>query len=328
MSSLSGAILTGLGTLSRAGALSLWTGRFDHDESSYRGPMLDRQAYAWQLPHTATAREALAKALVADGTTHVRVKAGGDGGAVWIPGGRYPGSGGPQWDDAWLDPFTSRGLKVTPWFYNTPGDADKDAVVAALAHRLPTPRADGLVEIALNPEVEWAANNGYDNDYARRWVSDLRSRVSFALDVSLYIAYSSCPTWTWFPYEGFAQRCDQGEPQHYWPANLLPDFGGVDEDQVDAHIRRAGREQPCVPILTASGEYNDAGVVSLAIGAINDYVAARESIDGLSAWECANSAYQHAAVAASYRLLDSLTERQAPDPNLLRAWFARHRRVA
>jgi hypothetical protein len=274
---------------------------------------LDRAAYAWQLPHDAGARENLAAAVYADGTRHVRVKACGDGGATWIPGGRYPASGGPQWDNAWLEPFTRRGIRVTPWSYNEPGEADKNAIIRALQHRPPDPRPDGLWEIGLNPEVEWAANNGYDNAYAAAWVRDLRERVRAALGVELYIAYSSCPTWRWFPYEGYAETCDQAEPQHYWTRNLLPDFGPLDEDQVEAHIRRAGPAQPCVPILTASREYASSEVVALAVEAIEDYVAARDAIDGLSSWECANGAYQHDAMAASYALLDGLARRDPLD---------------
>jgi hypothetical protein len=279
----------------------------------------DRQSYAWNLPKTATLREVLAVALVADGTRHLRVKAGGDNGATWIPGGRYPDSAGPQWDDGWLAHYTAKGIRVTPWFYIWPGTADKDAITRALTYR-------DSDEIALNAETEWRVQSDKNtfrslaeaNVAALAWVTNLRMLIGHPVK----IAFSAVPTWTDFPYEGFAAACDQAEPQHYWPRDLLA--GG--EDQVEAHIRRAGAALPCVPILTCSREYEDSVVVALAVEAVEDYIAARDTIDGLSTWECGNSAYQHAAVQASYALLDGLG-RIEPDTNKLRAWFV-SRRVA
>jgi hypothetical protein len=280
----------------------------------------ERQSYAWNLPKTATLREALAVALVADGTRHLRVKAGGDLGAVWIPGGRYPSSAGPQWDDGWLAHYTAKGIRVTPWFYIWPAEVDKEAVAKALNHR----DAD---ELALNAETEWRVSSPDNtfrslaeaNVYAEAWVRDLRTWLPHPVR----IAFSAVPTWADFPYEGFAAACDQAEPQHYWPRDLLA--GG--KDQVEAHIRRAGAALPCVPLLTCSREYEDSVVVALAVEAVEDYIAARDTIDGLSTWECGNSAYQHAAVQASYALLDGLG-RGEPDANKLRVWFATHRRGA
>jgi hypothetical protein len=279
----------------------------------------EKQAYAWNLPKTATLREVLAVALVADGTRHLRVKAGGDGGAVWIPGGRYPDSAGPQWDDGWLAHYTTKGIRVTPWFYVWPGSADKDAITRALTHRWSD-------EIALNAESEWRVQSSENpwrsldeaNAAALAWVTNLRTLIG----PPVKIAFSAVPTWADFPYEGFAAACDQAEPQHYWPRDLLA--GG--KDQVEAHIHRAGAALPCVPILTCSREYEDSVVVALAVEAVEDYIAARDTIDGLSTWECGNSAYQHAAVQASYALLDGFG-RIEPDANKLRGWFAR-RRVA
>jgi hypothetical protein len=289
---------------------------------------LERSAFAWTLPGTAAAREALAAAVCADGTRKVYIKAGGDGGVVWIPGVQRPAFARPQWDDTWLQPFMDRGIELVPWYYNHPGDdSEYNAILTTLEHRKPSPRADGKLEILLNPEVEWARNNGFDNDYALRWVTYLRDNIRDLTGWELWIGYSSCPTWTWFPYEGFARSCDFAAPQHYWLRNLLPDFGPLDEDQVEAHIRRAGPTQPCVPILTASREYTSSVVVALAVEAVEDYVAARDAIDGLSSWECANGAYQHDAMAASYALLDGLG-RIEPDANKLRVWFNTHRRGA
>jgi hypothetical protein len=122
------------------------------------------------------------------------------------------------------------------------------------------------------------------------------------------------PTWTDFPYEGFAQACDQAEPQHYWPRDLLA--GG--KDQVEAHIRRAGPTMPCVPILTCSREYEDSGR-----GATGAQRARPGPRPGrlLVRGRRPTGPIRHDAVAASYALLDGLG-RIEPDANRLRAWFA------
>jgi hypothetical protein len=275
----------------------------------------DRQSYAWNLPKTAALREVLAVALVADGTRHLRVKAGGDLGAVWVPGGRYPDSAGPQWDDGWLAHYTAKGIRVSPWFYVWPAVVDKEAIAKALNHR----DAD---ELALNAETEWRVSSPDNtfrslaeaNVYAEAWVRDLRTWLPHPVR----IAFSSVPSWADFPYEGFAAACDQAEPQHYWFAEAI---GG--KTQVGWHVARAGRDKPCVPILTASREYDDIGVVELA----HDALADLPTLAGFSSWECANAAYQHSAMRQAYALLDGLG-RIEPDANVLRTWFDTHRRGA
>jgi hypothetical protein len=269
----------------------------------------EKQAYAWNLPKTATLREVLAVALAADGTRHLRVKAGGDLGAVWIPGGRHPDSAGPQWDDGWLAHYTAKGIRVTPWFYVWPAEVDKEAIAKALNHR----DAD---ELALNAETEWRVSSPDNtfrslaeaNVYAEAWVRDLRTWLPHPVR----IAFSSVPSWADFPYEGFAAACDQAEPQHYWPGALLA--GG--KDQVVRHLERAGGRLPCVPILTASGEYDLGGVVGLAADAIREC----PDLAGFSTWECANAAYQHVAVRQAYALLGDLARREPLD--FAAAWRA------
>jgi hypothetical protein len=217
---------------------------------------------------------------------------------VWIPGGRYPDSAGPQWDDGWLAHYTAKGIRVTPWFYVWPAEVDKEAVARALNHR----DAD---ELALNAETEWRVSSPDNtfrslaeaNVYAEAWVRDLRTWLPHPVR----IAFSAVPTWADFPYEGFAAVCDQAEPQHYWPGSLLA--GG--KDQVVRHLERAGGRIPCVPILTVSGEYDLGGVVGLAADAIREC----PDLAGFSTWECANAAYQHVAVRQAYTLLDDLAQR-------------------
>lgn len=251
-----------------------------------------RQSYAWDLPAADAARRALAATLEGIGCRALRVKAGGDDGGVWIPGGHIPAGAGPQWDAAWLAPFVAAGIEPTPWFYIWPTAADQAGIVAALAHR-------DAAEIALNPEAEWRVQSNANsfrtladaNLAATLWVHQLRA----ALPHPVRIAFSSCPTWADFPYEGFAAACDQAEPQQYWPASAFLNA----EDEVMAHVRRAGTAKPCVPILSASGQYSDAGVVALARSAL----LTLPGLAGFSAWEAGNSAFQASAIQQAYALL-------------------------
>jgi hypothetical protein len=259
--------------------------------------MTEKQAYCWYLPANTAAHAAR---LVAGGCAHLRVKAGGDGGGVW-----------QQWaDQARTQAYRDAGLRVTPWFYTWPLQEDIDAIARAHA-------AHPFDECGLNPETEWRWRNSNENPWnslaeanqgARDWVARLRSAVPAAR-----LAYSSCPTWYDFPYEGFAETCDQAEPQHYWPDNLMAPDGETGEeageDSVEAHVRRAGTAQPTVPILTASREYPDAGVIDLARNALGDY----PTLAGFSMWEAGNGAYQWDAARACYALLDTLAPQTAPD---------------
>lgn len=270
-----------------------------------------RQAYAWNLPEDDAGRRALAATLAGIGCRALRVKAGGDGGMVWIPGGHFPAEAGPQWDDAWLAPFVAVGLAPTPWFYIWPGASDQLAVVAALAHR-------AAAALALNPEAEWRVQsnaNGFRslaeaNSAAVAWVAQLRA----ALPHPVRIAFSSVPTWADFPYEGFAAACDQAEPQHYWPASAFADG----EDEVMAHVRRAGTTKPCVAILSASGEYPDAAVVRLGEAAL----ATLPTLAGFSAWEAGNAAFQATAMRDAYALLGVAAATTPAAGAFGRAWAA------
>lgn len=232
-------------------------------------------------------------AQIADtGANVAYVKAGGDNGVVWIPGAPTGGFARPQWDAAYLAPLVAAGVTAYPWFYVWPVAVDEDAVIAALHHRL----ADTLV---LNAETEWRVQSPANkfasladaNAAARAWVDDLRHTLRANFNREFRIGYSAVPSWTDFPYEGFAAACDFGLPQHYWPASLL---GG--EDQVMAHYRRAP-QSPCVATLTACREYDDAGVLDLARSALAHPIA------GLSSWEAGNSAWQADAMRQAFALL-------------------------
>lgn len=273
--------------------------------------MSTRQCYVWDLPATDAARQALAATLAAIGCRALRVKAGGDDGGVWIPGGHIPAGAGPQWDFAWLAPFGVAEIMPTPWFYNWPTAADQAGIVAALAHR-------DAAEIALNPEAQWRVQSSANsfqslaeaNAAAGTWVAQLRAMLPHPVR----IAFSSCPTWADFPYEGFAAACDQAEPQHYWPASAFLDG----EDEMMAHVRRAGTAKPCVPILSASGQYSDAGVMTLARSALGTL----PGLAGFSAWEAGNTAFQATALRDAYALL-GVTAATAPGGGAFgRAWAA------
>lgn len=264
-----------------------------------------RQAYVWYLPDTPTARLAHAQRLRDVGALTLRVKAGGDHGLAWIPGRPSRGFAQPQWDRAWLAPYEAQGLVVSPWFYVWPDGADRDAIVAALRHERGT--ATSPLWLGLNPEAEWRVQSHDNpwhtlaeaNDAAYQWVQALRHDLKAYLGLEVKIAVSAVPSWADFPYEGFARAADQLEPQHYWPDHLMA--GG--EDQVEAHVRRAGPDTPVVPLLALSREYDDDQAVALAEDALADF---GPLLDGFSAWEVGNDAFQWGALKRVYALLDSL----------------------
>lgn len=250
---------------------------------------MERSVYFWYYDGSASKAQQVASI----GATEAWVKAGGDSGVVWIPGAPTRGFGNAQWDNHYLAPLEARGVRCHPWFYNWPVDADKDAIITALAHRWDD-------KILLNPETEWRVQSDKNNfrnladanAQAAAWVLDLRARLFKRFGKVPLIGVSSCPSWADFPYEGFAAQCDFGHPQHYWPDELM----ARGENQVEAHYRRAPR-LPCVAILTACREYNDAGVVGLANSALLHPVV------GFSAWEAGNGAFQADAMRISYTLL-------------------------
>jgi hypothetical protein len=263
----------------------------------------ERSAFIWTLPTGAATREAIAVAVAAGGTRKLYIKAGGDNGAaVWIPGAALPSWARPQWDDTYLAPFIARGIAIVPWVYNWPGGKDADATWLALDHKWSD-------EVVLNPETEWRVQSSANtfrslaeaNAAAAVWVNTLRAQ----LPRPVRIGFSSVPSWGDFPYEGFAVACDFALEQHYWFPDVLP--GGL--DQVGWHLRRVGRGKPHVPVLTASREHDDAGVVQLARNAL----AQDPDLAGFSAWEAANGAFQVDAMAASYALLDGLARREPLD---------------
>lgn len=250
---------------------------------------LEQSVYFWYFDGSV----AQAARVAATGAGLAWLKAGGDRGIVWIPGAPTGGFARPQWDDAYLEPLTSRGVEGRPWFYNWPAEADKGAVERALAHRW----SDAIV---LNPETEWRVqspespytNLAKANEYAAAWVNDLRARLVRLFGRAPAIGFSSVPSWADFPYEGFAAACAFAHPQHYWHDAMM----ARGENQVEAHYRRTPLEA-CVPILTACREYDDAGVLALARSALLHPIA------GLSAWEAGNSAFQAEAMRQAYALL-------------------------
>jgi hypothetical protein len=262
----------------------------------------ERSAFLWTLPSSAAAREAIAAAVYADGTRKVYVKAGGDGGVLWVPGLPLPVWARPQWSDEWLAPFERRGIACVPWTYNWPTTADQSVCRLALL-RKPSD------ELVLNVETEWRVQSPENpwrslaeaNAATAAWLAALRP----TLPSGTRLGFSAVPSWADFPYEAFASACDFALPQHYWPGSLLA--GG--KDQVVRHLERAGGRIPCVPILTASGEYDLGGVVGLAADAIREC----PDLAGFSTWECANAAYQHVAVRQAYALLGDLARRDPLD---------------
>lgn len=270
--------------------------------------MTERSTYVWNAPSTQAGRRALAARLVETGCTRVWLKAGGDNGYIWTPTQPNPPSWlQPQWQESWIADFAP--LEVLPWMYNWPGEADKTAVLRALAHR-------AAPVLALNPETEWRVHSQHSpyntlaegNRYAEAWVRSLRAQ----LPQGTRVGFSGVPSWADFPYEGFAAACDFGHPQHYWPAELLQG-----EDQVEAHYRRAPG-CPCIPILTACGEYDDAGVLRLAASAM------LHPIEGFSSWEAGNAAWQDDAMRQAYALLpvDNVVRVESPFLRMWRHLFA------
>ena len=250
---------------------------------------MERSVYFWYYNGSA----AKAEQVRSIGATTAWVKAGGDRGVVWIPDPTPEGFENEQWADAYLEPLTSRGIVCNPWFYNWPVEADKRAVIVALEHRW----ADA---IGLNPETEWRVQSPHSpytnlmrgNAYAVAWVEDLRNQIRARFCRVPQIGFSGVPSWYDFPYEGFAAVCDFAHPQHYWHDELMANG----ENQVEAHFRRAP-ESVCIPVLTACREYDDAGVLRLANSAL------LHPIQGFSAWEAGNAAFQANAMRQAYALL-------------------------
>lgn len=268
------------------------------------GGDMRRSVYVWYYNGTA----AKADEIAGTGATVALVKAGGDRGVTWIPDPAPEGFENEQWDDAYLRPLTVRGVTVYPWFYNWPAEVDKQSVLDALAHRW----SDVIV---LNPETEWRVqshenpfqNLAQANAAAQGWVLSLKEMLHDRFGKVPRIGYSAVPTWVDFPYEGFSVVCDFAMPQHYWPDELMAADGEAGseagEDQVEAHLRRAGKGKPCYPIITACREYDDAGVVALAVNALGDY----PDLAGFSAWEAGNAAFQAGAMREVFALLPDET---------------------
>lgn len=260
-------------------------------------------AYLWNLPLTEAARVQHARQLVANGVLHVRVKAGGDDGRLW---------------ESWADPratqpYRDAGLRVTPWFYTWPTEADIDVVLRAM-------RAQPFDEYALNPETEWRTDSQHNtwntvaeaNEGAHDWLRRMEATLP-----SVRRGFSSVPSWTGFPYEAWCAGSAQAEPQHYWPRNMLADVYGKDYDEVGYHRLRGGDALPCVPLITACQEYNDPAVVALAKGALADF----PSLDGFGSWECGNAGYQWDAMAAVYKLLPESFLVEQADDKWARSWI-------
>lgn len=256
-----------------------------------------KSAYIWNSPASKRERQALAALLADIGCQEVYIKACGDQGTVWIEGRQLPAFARAQWSPADLIDYTDKCLKVTPWSYPWPGLIDQDGVLTVLD----TIWADNFV---LNPESEWRvqwATSPYSslaeaNAYARKWMQELKAMCLRKFGKVPSFGLSSCPSWSDFPYEGFAAECDFFLPEHYF----FPEDMAKGEDMVAAHIRRAGTARPCIPVLTASREYDDAGVLRLAHTALEQLGA---NVAGLSCWEAGNPAFQGAAMQQAYTLL-------------------------
>lgn len=274
---------------------------------------MERSTYFWYYDGTA----AKAQQVADTGATIAYIKAGGDRGVAWIPDPTPEDFENEQWDEGYLHPLTSRGVRCLPWFYNWPVPEDQRVVGDALAVRW----ADCLV---LNVETEWRVQHptspyntlAQANVFAKAWVVTLKAQLLARFGRVPSIGYSACPSWADMPIEGFEAACDFSMPQHYWPDELMAPDGETGseagEDMVEAHLRRCGKAKPCIPILTACREYDDAGVIGLATNALGDY----PDLAGFSAWEAGNRAYQADAMKEAYAMLpqDNLTTPTNPSP--------------
>lgn len=111
-------------------------------------------------------------------------------------------------------------------------------------------------------------------------------------------------------------ECDGALPEHYFFEKDMTNG----EDMVEAHLRRVGTTKPCVPVVTCSGEYDDAGVVALAQLALRDL----PNPAGFSGWEAGNTAFQADAMRQVYLLLpaDSVpVPPPGPDPIVARSYI-------
>lgn len=272
---------------------------------------MERSTYLWNSPRDEDDRRNLAVRLDDAGCEVVWVKAGGDLGYAWIPGevNRIPWRPAAQWDDEHLKVYNEQGLQVFPWFYvhPVPAQAEHDAIIRALRHRMSN-------VLALNPETEWRVASDQNsfrslnqaNGEAREWVEALRRRLAHEFPGQNFtIGYSGVPSWHDFPYEGFDTACDFSHPQHYWFDHDM----ARSENQVEAHLRRVGKAKPCIPILTASREHDDAGVVELGRIALDRY----PDLQGFSSWEAGNGAFQLEAMRAAWGLLPY----PEPEPEIL-----------
>lgn len=267
--------------------------------------MTEKSIYVWNMPALPAGRATLRATLLAIGCEKIWVKAGGDDGYAWIPSQiNKPGWLRPQWTSDWLAPFQP--IQSAPWFYVWPRESEFGAIVRALKER----QAD---EVALNPETEWrvqsSANHfrslGEANAWAEWWVEQLRAALRATFGREYRIGFSGVPSWADFPYEGFANACDFAHPQHYWPGDIM----ARGEDQVNAHLRRAGTGKPCVPILTVAREYDDAGAFALAESALRDF----PDLDGFSGWVAGEHPFQADVMRRAYLLLPA-TDGQSNPP--------------
>lgn len=266
-----------------------------------------REVYIWNMPRSMVERKAHAMRLRGAGITHVRVKAGGDDGRLW-----------PEWvDPQATQPYRDEGLTVTPWFYTWPTDGDITVVERAM-------RVQPFNEYLLNPEQEWRIDfntNPWNtvqqaNEGAAIWLDKMERTMP-----SVKRLFSGVPSWVGFPYEAWCRGCQGAQPQHYWPKNLLADVYGKDYDEVGYHMLRGGLELDCVPIITASREYNDAATVALAQVAFNEY----PMIDGFSFWEAGNAAFQWEAMAKCLALLPEFVEvSTGPENQKVRSYIDQH----
>ncbi len=269
--------------------------------------MRQRSAYIWNTEASQAGRQAKRDQLVAGGCDQVLIKGFGDTGTAHAGAATVPGDVWPQWSDAICADYAP--MDATLWGYPWPGDTDITACVDALRRRW-------SAEVVLNPETEWRWQNSNANSWnslaeanaaAEAWMDRLIAACQAAFGRVPSFGCSSCPSWYDLPYEGFMKKCDFALPEHYFFHRLMA--GG--EDMVQAHIRRAGTSKPVYPVVTACGEYDDAGVLQLGTDALADY----PNVQGFSSWEAGNGAYQADAVRRVYALLPPVQVTAASVPS-------------
>jgi hypothetical protein len=288
----------------------------------------------WWLDPASVARELEA----------LRVAAGAEK-VVWLPkigidGGGPRGNptppflwtrahGRPAWENRTLQPFDDLGIEVRPYVYiryDTPTEQDYASIAELMAVR--TPR-----QLVLNVEEQWF---GVSDDAMHTYVTGLAEHLDATPGhYQPAIGASTVSSWDGsqgnrFPYEGLARAVGElgGTMYDQW-YRMPPQWGYPgNPDTVAATARRLPAGVPLVPILVAIaasdlGDWPPEAVARLCRYGVETL---GERIAGWSGWVYRGDWAPENLVAA-YRTLGGFG-RIEPDPNLLRAWFVAHRRVA